>query len=154
MFLEKPTFTSNQVEEEKGAVTDTYIVSMPHHEMRQTVHRCANSSRRADITAPWQETSRLGKMMDSLTSRLPQAWAPRRVEEYGTKVEALVTAAWKIFGQVSVIPELWSFIFSSMPSFLYAIVPMKDSMLLVFGHLSEMPERESIQWRHILHFTA
>ena len=78
---------------------------MPHHEMRQIVHRCANTSKRADIRAPWHgSSSRLQKMKSSVISRLPQTWAPRRVEEYATKVEALITAAWKIFGQVSAEP--------------------------------------------------
>ena len=76
---------------------------MPHHEMRQAVHRCANTSRRADITAAWRDTTKLEKMKSSVTSRLPKTWAPRRVEEYATKLEALITAAWKIFGQVSAL---------------------------------------------------
>lgn len=89
-----------QVEREEGPSTEAYIVSMPHHEMRSVVHRCANSSRRTDIASMSHENTRLEKLKAAVISRLPQSWAPKRVEEYGTKVEAIVTAAWKIFGQV------------------------------------------------------
>ena len=45
-------------------------------------------------------TTRLDKLLHAVTSRLPRTWSPRKVEEYVLKVEAITTAAWKVFGQV------------------------------------------------------
>lgn len=73
---------------------------MPNNEMRAVAHRCARISRRADIMGAWDGEMKLEKIKRAVASRLPRTWNSRRVEEYGTKVEAIVTAAWKIFGQV------------------------------------------------------
>ena len=72
---------------------------MPHHEMRTAVHRCASTTRRADILGAWSGKSKLEKLKSSVKLQLPKTWSPKKVEEYATKVEAMVRAAWSIFSQ-------------------------------------------------------
>lgn len=90
-----------QVSRDASTSSESYLMSMPHHDVRSVAHRCANSSRRTDMAAKWSGITRLEKLRAAVSSRLPETWPPKRVEEYGAKVEAIISAAWSIFGQVA-----------------------------------------------------
>lgn len=89
-----------EVDEEGTASTEIYVTSMPQNEMRKVSQRCASSSRRVDIQATWREgVTNLEKLKASISARLPEHWPDKKVEEYLMKADAVVSAAWKFFGQ-------------------------------------------------------
>lgn len=93
------------MEEEGTSATELYVSSMPQNEMRVVAQRCASNTCRADILGTWKGSStRLEKVKESISTRLPKHWPEKQVEEYLIKADAVVTAAWKFFRQV--LPHL------------------------------------------------
>ncbi len=59
---------------------------------------CANCIPCPVIDSYWQV--RLEKLKQSIATRLPGGWAPRKVDDFLGKIDAAITTAWRIFGQV------------------------------------------------------
>lgn len=72
--------------------------------MRVVAQRCAATSRRADLLGPWPGGgTTLQKLQASLEALLPAGWPQKRTQDFLALADAIVAAAWKVFGKV--IPQ-------------------------------------------------